>query len=401
MEQSRLYYLFDRYTAGAITSEEELELAGYAIDPANNADFTELEIHYWERLKDVADPLPDSANRSLQTILPAVVMPLRKRIKVAVAAACIFVLLGTGSYFLFFHPSSKTKETVQASLFKDVEAPKTNKATITTSGGKIIYLDSVNNGQLAVQDNVQLVKTGEGEISYEPIAGSQEAGIPSTSSGLNMTYHTLNNPKGSKVVDITLADGSHVWLNAGSSLTYPVAFVGNERKISMTGEAYFEVNPHPLKGSEKIPFFVDANGTTTQVLGTHFNVNAYDDEDAVRVTLLEGSVRLTQNAQSEMLKPGDQGIAKPSALSIQHSSNIEEVMAWKNGLFSLNKTDIQTFMRMVGRWYDVDVIYEGEIPKGTISGEAQRSLSFLQMQKVLQLNDVHFRAEGRKLIVTK
>lgn len=377
MEQSRLYYLFDRYTAGTITSQEELELAAYAVDPAYDAAIGELEARYWESLKDPADPLPGSADRSLRTILPGRVISWRRRIQVAVAAASIVILFGLGYYFFFSNTNHPPKELVQGPASRDVQAPQVTKATITLTNGQQISVDSLT--QLT-QKNVALTKTADGQLVYSGHTSE-------------VAYNTVNNPRGSKVVAMTLADGTHFWLNAGSSITYPLSFTGTERKVSITGEAYFEVAHDASK-----PFIVSKGATAIQVLGTHFNVNAYDDEASINVTLLEGSVKVIQGNNNRVLKPGQQAQIT-NTITVVNDADVEQVMAWKNGQFKFSRTDLKIVMREIGRWYDVDVSYEGNIPVQLYNMDVPRKVNVSEVLKGLEYTGAHFTIEGRKITV--
>jgi transmembrane sensor len=301
-----------------------------------------------------------------------------------VAAASVILAIGLGGWFFLLNRKGSQNQIAKTPVTNDIKPPETNRATITLTNGQTVYLDSVANGSLAVQGNVQLVKLADGKIAYQ--AGSGEI-IEKP------VYNTLTNPKGSQVIDMALADGSHVWLNAGSSLTYPVAFIGNERTVSITGEAYFEVAPDKLK-----PFRVTKGDMQVEVLGTHFNVNAYEDEKDIKVTLLEGAVRLKMNAESQMLKPGEQARVS-NTVSLLKDVDIETVMAWKDGRFKFSSVDIETIMRQAARWYDVDVEYRGKV-EGTLSGGVARNVNASQLFRVLELTDrVKFEIAGRKVIV--
>jgi ferric-dicitrate binding protein FerR (iron transport regulator) len=194
-----------------------------------------------------------------------------------------------------------------------------------------------------------------------------------------------------------LADGSRIWLNAGSSITYPVAFMGKERKVSISGEVYFEVAHNAA-----MPFRVEHGAMEVQVLGTHFNINAYDDEPDIKTTLLEGSVKVSSmvNGQWSMLKPGEQvSISHKSQLSQPIPVQTTEVMAWKNGLFSFTGADLKTVIRQLARWYNIQVKYEGELPTRKFSGEITRDLTLSQLMNGLQSLGIQFRLEGRTMIV--
>lgn len=381
MEKARLYYLFDRYTAGTITPSEELEFAGMVVDPANEATLKELESHYWEKLKDTTDLLPGKAEQSLREILPAPVVSLRKKIGRMVAAASILLIIGTGAFFFFFNRKGAPPEaTAKAPVHHDIQAPETNRATITLANGQTVYLDSVANGSLAMQGSVNVVKLADGKIAY-------------TGSASEIVYNELSNPRGSKVIDMTLSDGSHVWLNAGSSIRFPVAFAGNERKVSVTGEAYFEVAHNAA-----MPFKVIKDDMEITVLGTHFNVNTYDDEANMKITLLEGAVKINKGSATGFLKPGQQAQVA-GVINVKDNVDIDAVMAWKNGQFVLDGTDIKTLMRQVCRWYDVEVEYSGMVPEREFDGSIDRDVPLKRVIQALQGNGVKCRLEGRKVII--
>jgi ferric-dicitrate binding protein FerR (iron transport regulator) len=274
----------------------------------------------------------------------------------------------------------------QAVVMNDIKPPVANKAVITLADGTELLLDSAVNGQLAMQDNVKLVKLANGQIVYKTTGGGM-ASAPQ--------YNTLFNPRGSRVIDMELADGSHVWLNAGSSIRYPVAFTGNERTISMTGEAYFEVAHNAA-----MPFRVISDKAEVTVLGTHFNVNAYSDEANTKVTLLEGSVKVNGSGAAKILRPGEQAQVTDK-IAVTADADLEEVMAWKTGKFIFGeKADIETIMRQVSRWYDVDIAYQGKIAShfgGTIS----RQVNISEVLKILEATgNVKCSVQGKKVIIT-
>ena len=304
------------------------------------------------------------------------------------AAAIIILMLGAGTYFLFFN-RAKQAEITKTVLTPDIKAPETNRAMITLGNGQKIYLDSVPNGTLANEGSVRLIKSTDGKVIYD-VSKVVTNNTP-------LTYNTLSNPRGSKVIDMTLSDGTQVWLNAGSSVTYPIAFTGNERKVTITGEAYFEVAHEKSK-----PFLVSKGDMQVEVLGTHFNVNAYDDESEINVTLLEGSVKVYNNKGAVTIKPGEQvQITINQQPVINKQTDLEEVMGWKNGKFFFTSADIKTIMRQVARWYDVEVIYEERTPDQLFGGEVPRNSNLSQMMKILEYSGVHYDINGKKIIIKK
>ena len=265
-------------------------------------------------------------------------------------------------------------------------APGSQGAVLTLADGRKVVLDSLGNGTISLQTGAE-VRLKDGQLVYEPVAATEE----------QMVYNSISTPKG-RQFQLILPDGTKVWLNAASSLKYPTHFSGNERKVEIKGEAYFEV----AKNAQK-PFIVTLpQGAEVRVLGTHFNINAYDNEPAIKTTLLEGAVKVSSmvNGQSSMLKPGEQAVLKEnSPLTIHHSPDLEKVMAWKNGVFNFEDATLQEVMHQLERWYDIEVVYETGIPKLEFVGKMGRDLSLNNVLRGLEINKVHCRLEGRKLIV--
>ena len=301
------------------------------------------------------------------------------------AAAIVLVLLGTGYYYIAAHKQPQKVSVFQQTKTMDIAPPNSVNAVLTLSNGEKIILDSTGNGVVAMEGNVNVVKMPNGELAYK---GSSE----------NIQYNTLSNPRGSKVISLVLADGSKVWLNAASTLKYPTAFVGNERKVEVSGEAYFEVSHNAA-----MPFIVDKGETSVRVLGTHFNVNAYDDESSVNVTLLEGSVKVVKGNEDILISPGQQAevfnnIVPSNPIEV-HTADVDETMAWKNGLFSYKGADIETIMRQVSRWYNVDVVIEKPV-KEKFYAQVSRNTDVSNLLKMLEATKaVHFKIEGKMITV--
>jgi transmembrane sensor len=404
-ENARLLELLHAWSNHSITSAEEQELAefldnkqaeqsihAYVEDLVNQYSSTELlPVVDWEKTfenilaKKRSLPVDISNNKLVNRWW-------------RIAAAAAVVLAITTAIWIFNSRTSNQSEIVLAEKNSgDITAPENNQAMITLADGSTVSLESLKNGVLAQQGNVKLMKLADGRVAYETTSGKINQPLQ---------YNTLVNPRGSKVIDITLSDGSHLWLNAGSSITYPVAFAGRERKVAITGEAYFEVAHDPSK-----PFFVMKDELTVNVLGTHFNVNAYDNEKDIRVTLLEGSVQLRQGTaaanSSVTLRPGQQGVVSVAdqqsenskGIIVNHVPDIDEVMAWKNGVFHFNRTILPVVLRQFERWYNVDVVYKGVVTEKTFSGEMGNDLSLTEALEGLRDLGVRFKIEGRKLIV--
>ncbi len=286
-----------------------------------------------------------------------------------VAAASVLFVIFFGTYFYVTKPSSKTLVN-QAIVKKDVMAPLSSKATITLANGQIVELDAISSGTLvASQGAVNVMKTEDGQIVYR--GTSKE-----------IAYNTLYNPRGSKVISLRLNDGSIVWLNSQSSIRYPVAFLGDERQVEITGEAYFEVAKNLTK-----KFIVASNGLNIEVLGTHFNVNSYNDNKNIKVTLLEGSVKIIKGGGTCILKPGQQAqVAKE--IQVLNGANIESVMAWKNGFFSFSGTSVEELMNILGRWYNVEIVFNKSIPNRQFGGQIAKSANLSQVVKVLNESEL-------------
>lgn len=339
----------------------------------------QTEFPAWEREND-----DQHAELVYQAILGKVkVKPVTIFRRIA-AAAAILVLVAAGSYFFFFDKPVVKEKQDSGILSNDVQPPSHNRATITLADGKMIYLDTSATGTLGNQGNMQLIKLADGKVCYQGTAHEK-------------IYNTLTNPRGSKVVNLILADGSLIWLNAGSSVTYPVSFPGNERHVIVNGEAYFEVKPDKTR-----PFTVSKNENHITVLGTHFNVNAYDDEKEMSVTLLEGAVSVGTGVAGKtvILKPRQQAIIGRD-LMVHSNVDVDEVMAWKNGSFYFSQADVPLIMRQVARWYNVEIEYVGEVPAGFYNGKPSRDITVAEMLKILEYSGIKITIEGNKIKVSQ
>jgi transmembrane sensor len=302
------------------------------------------------------------------------------------AAAAIVLMLTAGYWFYSQQKTGTTQQPVAAEQVNDA-APGGNKAILTLADGSAVVLDTANNGMLSQQGSTRVQKTADGKLAYN-----------STSSGSNeVLYNTIATPRGGQY-QMTLADGSRVWLNAASSLRFPVAFNGKERIVELTGEAYFEVAKNKSK-----PFKVKVAGTSeVEALGTHFNVHAYADEAAVTTTLLEGKVKVNGNKTDELiLIPGEQSqFYTNGELTKNKTADAEAVLAWKNGKFNFgDEASIETVMRQIARWYDVNVEYRGTV-KGSIGGSISRNVNASKVFEMLEMTGVvKFKIEGKKVIV--
>ncbi len=270
--------------------------------------------------------------------------------------------------------------------------PGGNKAVLTLADGSKIVLDDTKRGKIAKQQNVVIDKTQSGQLVYTVDDAIKNAGKPVAANLI--AFNTIATPRGGQY-EVVLPDGTKVWLNAASSLKYPTTFTGSERRVELTGEAYFEVAKNAAR-----PFFVTASGQTVEVLGTHFNINSYFDEKAIKTTLLEGSIKVSDGKNKAVIKPGQQSIIQFINNSIIiRDADTEEAIAWKNGKFLFNYTDLQTIMRQLSRWYDVDVEYQGTIAPKHYSGHISRNVPVSQIFQVLKTSGINFTISGRKIIV--
>ncbi|MDP4261735.1 MAG: FecR domain-containing protein [Bacteroidota bacterium] len=303
-------------------------------------------------------------------------------------AAAVILLLGMGAYlWLLIRPSKQAQGDKIVSSKLDI-SPGRQGAILTLADGRTVVLDSIGNGLIATQNGTKVL-LNDGQLTYNADRSAVAA----------VAYNTMTTPKG-RQFQLVLPDGTKVWLNAASSVRYPTVFTGNERKVEITGEAYFEVTKNA-----KMPFRVKVNDQTEiEVLGTHFNVNSYTNEASINTTLLEGSVQITNSGKKVVIKPGQQAqvaeLPVQPGIKILSDVDVDKVMAWKNGVFNFQDATLKEVMRQLERWYDIEVVYEKGVPDLEFMGTMGRDLSLSDVLSGLKLSEVHFRIEeGRKLIV--
>lgn len=304
------------------------------------------------------------------------------------SAAAALVLLVAGAAWLGWFRADvpvgvADAPPVSAPVSPDIQ-PGTQKAVLTLADGTQISLDDAADGELGRQGTTKVIKLDSGQLAYQ--AGGPAQGV---------SYNTLATPRGGQY-EITLPDGTKVWLNASSSLRFPTAFTGKERTVELQGEAYFEVARNAAK-----PFTVKVNDMEVAVLGTHFNVMAYEGEGAAKTTLVEGSVKVKKGGEGVVIAPGQQAqVSAGGPLRVVKDANLEEVLAWKNGHFVFDGADIGSVMRQIERWYDVDIVYKGTV-EAHFHGIIARNVPISKVFKMLELTGaVHFRMEDRKVIVS-
>jgi ferric-dicitrate binding protein FerR (iron transport regulator) len=378
MEEKRINELAKKWLDGIITNDEKQEfLSWYNVledEMIIPAEFAASEAELQKRmLKNIKQK--QEAKGKIFTGKFALVAAAAS----AIAAICFIAL---------YSPVQKnvplTTGTVNNEIKKPTDiSPGGNKAILILGDGSSLVLDAVSNGTIATEKNIQIRKLKDGQIDYS-LSGKQDA----------VTYNTLSTPRGGQY-SITLSDGTKVWLNSSSSLRFPTAFTTSQRKVELTGEGYFEVAKNPAR-----PFKVQVNEMEVQVLGTHFNIMAYQDEAMTKTTLLEGSVRINKNNTSTLLKPGQQiKIKQGENAGKVEEANIEEAIAWKNGMFYFNGATIEVIMRQLERWYDIDVVYEGAVSEH-FNGVISKNVGIAKVFEMLELTGaVHFRIQGKKILV--
>jgi transmembrane sensor len=301
-----------------------------------------------------------------------------------VAAAAVIILAGS-IYFMAKKPAgtTTTPSRIATNRFQNDIDPGGNKATLTLGDGTTMILADHANGTIATEGEIKILKSHDGQLTYESGGHAGE-----------VVYNTLSTPRAGKY-QLVLPDGTVAWLNASSSIRFPTAFTGGERKVELTGEAYFEVTKNPA-----MPFRVSVKDMSVEVLGTHFNVMAYDNEGNVKTTLLEGAVKISKTGGNRFLKPGQQAISTTGAADVRVvNADTEEAVAWKNDLFWFHDADIKMVMRQLERWYDVDVVYDGAV-NSKFNGSIPRTLSAIKVFNILEMTGgVHFRITGKTITV--
>lgn len=381
--------LIEKYEAGTASPEEIAELNNWY----HSFDDTVASMGSAESLTkaELGLAIKERISKSTRKDSPALYRRIWFR-----AAAVVFVLLLGAAYFYYLQPGPDKQVAVKTPAIQSpVEVvPGGNKALLTLADGSTIILDSASNGLLSTQGNIEVKKLDNGLLAYKvngKLLREDDAAF----------YNTITTPRGGQY-KVTLSDGTNVWLNAASSIRFPVLFTGNERVVEVTGETYFEVAKNISK-----PFKVKAANSEVEVLGTHFNINAYTDEASIKTTLLEGKVKVTVPGQAasqpaRFLQAGQQsGINKNGQINIINNADTEEAVAWIKGRFQFENTDLRTMLRQFARWYDVEVEYRGPVDL-YFTGQLTRNEEVKKVFKQLELTgEVHFRMEGRKVIVTR
>ena len=378
MQKDRLSYLLNQYINKRLSDTEQEELDNWYHSLNTNNEELDLWVSEMGGQENLTDFLNTSFRDNYLSKKKSKIFTLQ-RISIA---ASLLAFLSFGIYFL----NNKIKPATKLPIAKTIEIlPGKEQAVLTLANGSTIYLDERSIGELVDNTDLKISKRNNGEIFYETKNSRQK----------NIGYNMVSTPKGGKF-QIVLSDGTHVWLNAASSLKYPVKFTTSERKVELTGEAYFEV-----AHNKSSPFKVLTNAQVVNVLGTHFNINAYQDDQATRTTLFEGSVSVKSQLsnKSKVLTPGNQAVLSENTFNIQNA-DLKEAIAWKEGFFKFNDLELHLIMNQIARWYDVEVVYQSDVKNKRFVGYISRAKNINEILNLLQATkSVKFKIEGRKVIV--
>lgn len=389
MNITRLNYLYERYQTEQLSAAEQLEWGHLLKDPANDVLLQELFESAWNRQDlPAVGPEPTASESIYQYIIA---QPQKQKTThstkfwLKLSAAAVIGLLAFGLYFFKVQQTaSEKRERIARNI-----PPGGNKALLTLANGQVINLDEAADGQLVQQGGINVTKTKDGQLVYSV---KEISGVAEKSAVMN----TIATPRGGQY-QVSLPDGSKVWLNTASSLKFPVQFSKKARLVILQGEAYFEIakNKH-------LPFLVQTENQEVQVLGTHFNVKSYAGEATTRTTLLEGSVAIAfknRELKPALLKPGQQALLRNNDEVSIAEAETEQVLAWKNGLFMFNGQNLEGIMTEVARWYDVEVVFENEkLKTQAFKGVISRFKNIAQLLEVLEsTGSVKFKVEGRRI----
>lgn len=396
MNKDKIRHLFYKYFNDLSTDEENRELARLLQQKDLEEDIKQFMEEAWDAFSSHHKTFPENVSEEiLSGILGTEEKPERRFLPVQLSsfwkpAAAIVLMAGLGSALFYYSRPGKSTTAVSDALAASPDIlPGSSKAFLTLSDGRNIILDHASPGLLTTQGGTRIIKEEGDRLSYETTSHEE---APVTAS------NTLRTPRGGQY-HLVLPDGTKAWLNAASSIVYPVRFSGGSRQVSIEGEVYFEV-ARQMKDNNKVPFIVKAGDVSVEVLGTQFNINAYSDEVDIRTTLLEGAVKVTTARSSSMLNPGHEARVAARSAEIQISkANTDQAVAWKNGYFQFQEAGLHEIMRQLSKWYDVDVVYEGKPLEKKFTGEIPRSSTLLQVLEILQLSQVRLSIVDKQVII--
>ena len=380
MSKEEAKSLLDKYINGNCTEDEKAIVERWYVSESSKQHLADLDETFLSEKSEIWSELFDHIKKENQA--------RKSRIQILIwassAAAVLLLTISIANYFI------QEKQLTIASASSKSQTPDikpgSNKAILTLGDGRKIILDDTNNGQIADQSGIKITKASDGTIVYTipEVIDRHPESIP---------HNTIETPKGGKF-QIILPDPTKVWLNAASVLKFPALFTGKERQVELSGEAYFDV----AKNSN-MPFNVKTKDIEVIVTGTEFNIMAYFDEPFSATTLVEGSVRVSNKSDKISLNPGEQAVNDVHKKLSKKIADVEEVVAWKTGLFQFNNSDIQTVMNQLSRWYDVSIEYRGKIPDKRFGGYISRDSQLSQVLKMLELSGLKFEIDEKKIIV--
>lgn len=380
MNETEFIELLKRHQNGTLSTEDKDKLDAWYLHKAANSKKQLSEYELADSYEHLKSKLPLAQEKKVITLWP----------RIAVAAS-IALLFGAGLFYFTKSESIVKQENIQVVEKPKEIAPGGNRGILTLSNGKQIVLSDVSSKDIIAkedQDEVTIKMDANGVITYVINPNADTAKEDANS------FNTLSTPTGGQY-NIVLADGTKVFLNAVSSIKYPTQFNGDQRIVEFEGEAYFEVAKNKNK-----PFLVKSDKQTIEVLGTHFNVNAYNNESAVKTTLLEGSVAVSSKNQKAILKPGQQSKVSESSTKIGVKEvDTEAAIAWKNGRFKFDNADLKSVMKQLERWYGIKVEYRGDVSDVRFNGGTFRNKNLSEVLKVLELSNIKFKVEGKTIIV--
>lgn len=395
MRNQRITYLFQKYSDKTASESERDELMEFVATASNEEVSSYLEEIYDSLSKEDKQYFLSKNKRAaiLEKVFenkPNSASPANL-VWYASIAALLLMVLSIG--FIFYRNNNQLLDLNVAKITPSIDIqPGGNKATLTLEDGSTITLDEHQDGQIAEQSGIIVSKLNGGQLLYTYNGTTNR-------SARKAGFNTISTPRGGEF-QIVLPDGTKVWLNAASSLKFPTQFSKTERKVELQGEGYFEVAKN-----EASPFIVSTANQIVTVLGTHFNINSYQDERDVKTTLIEGSVQVSSSKKSDeseiqkvRLKPNQQSILAEAGLNVINVDS-DESIAWKNGYFNFQHADLEMVMRQLSRWYDIDIEYQGKIPSETFTGKVYRNMNISEVFEVLEFAQVNFKIEGKKMII--
>jgi transmembrane sensor len=398
LENHRLQFLLKSLVDNTISKEELDELAEMLNQSGDNADVHSEMKSIWEEMDSSNDNLNEDLYASIVSNPRFLKSTEKKKTKILglnrnnlnYAAAILLVCSFGLGLFIYNNKTSESDTKYYASNSDHKKAYNTEHVVLTLSNGKKIILDQTVNGQITEDNNTVISKVNGGQVVYN----LSDLNMGNSVDG-KLVYNTISTPVG-KNYQLILADGTKVWLNAMSSLKFPVTFTDKERNVELIGEGYFEVARDKAK-----PFMVAAKNMKIQVLGTHFNVSAYPEDNLVEASLIEGAIKADNGTSSILLKPGQQGILRNGSAQIKMQSfNSEEVTDWKNGYFIFRNEPIDEIMKKISRWYNIDVKYQGVMSEEAFGGKYLKSNPLSELLSSLELTGtVKFKIDGRRVTV--